>query len=159
MQIESEILTISMVTAFFGPGHYEDASPSDQGLCRKVVMDAYTDACSRQDAKNRRAESDYIQSIITLLRAEQVNTDKVNVLISCLPCERLANPNGSIRNYTGDSKLATEFIERLVGPKYMGHVGATFRTMLANPYVTSPETITLLFVGLSQHSFNLVQPR
>lgn len=171
MQIEADILTASMVAAFFGSGHYEGASDADKSLCRNVVMGGYQDACERQAKKDEederakacealRIEIDYIKSILIAVQKNPINSSSINVMIASLPCERNLNrPCLRGMSYATNASHATDFVTRLLDDGDMGHLHNTFNSLKANPYISGPDAVLLLSVGLQMHAVKLTQRR
>lgn len=166
MQIESQFLAAGMMSAFFDSNVYENAPAPVKATMRTMVMKGYEIACSMQaisDAEQEREkelaaiekELDFILHICDQLKRNPINSNSINLLIGSLPCE--CDHRDLMLNYTGDSAAVTDFLLRLLGRKYQGHVYDTFRSLRSNPYVNGPDSVLLLLVGLSQHGFNLKQ--
>jgi len=166
MQIESQFLAAGMMSAFFDSGVYENAPAPVKANMRTLVMKGYEIACSMQTAADVEQERErelaaiekeveFVLSICDQLKRNPINSDSINLLIASLPCE--CDHRDLMLNYTGDSAAVTDFLLRLLGRQYQGHVYDTFRSLRANPCISGPDSVLLLLVGLSQHGFNLKQ--
>lgn len=170
MQIESEILTVSMITTFFGAGFYETASPQDQAICRNAVMEAYQDACLRQSRSDEaderekkcealRIEIDYINSILAAVCKNPINSSSVNLMIASLPCEREFGESAMDLSYTSNASHASNFVMRLLDKRDIKHFYYTFNSLRYSPRLSGPDSVILLIVALEMYVLKLTQRR